>query len=519
VAQAKPRTLARFGSMLLGRAPLPAPLGFAVAVACIVAETAVLLLLKRVAPDNSFGVLYLIGVLVVATGWSGWLAAATAVVSGVAYNYFRRWPDVSAALNQLEDWIVIVVFVVVGLVAHILARIARIRAADAEDRRQEAEASREALGILAEQQAALRRVATLVARGVPASEVFPAVTRELARSLGVGNAMLWRYEFDGTATLVAACDHREHAGRIPVGSRWTLEGENIAAMVAASGKPARLDSHDTAVGDVAALIRRLGLRAGAGAPIVVQGRFWGVAVVGSGPTEPLPPDAEQRVGEFTELVATAIANAEARAALTASRTRIVTAADDARRGLERDLHDGAQQRLVSLGLQLASIEASVPPELGSLKGQISDAVAGLSAASADLRELARGIHPAIVSSGGLGPALKTLARRCAIPVTVHLELAGRIPESAEVAAYYVVAEAITNTTRHAQASGMDIDARIDGSNLVLSIRDDGIGGADSANGSGLIGLIDRVEALGGHLQITSPPGGGTALRVAIPMDT
>jgi signal transduction histidine kinase len=171
---------------------------------------------------------------------------------------------------------------------------------------------------------------------------------------------------------------------------------------------------------------------------------------------------------------------------------------------------------VSLGLQLRSIEADVPAELGPLKRQISDAVTGLSAASANLQELARGIHPAILSKGGLGPALKTLARRCGIPVTVHLELAGRIPESVEVAAYYVVAEAITNATRHAQASGMDVDARTDGSDLMLSIRDDGVGGADSSKGSGLIGLIDRAEALGGHMRITSPSGDGTVLHVTIP---
>ena len=160
-------------------------------------------------------------------------------------------------------------------------------------------------------------------------------------------------------------------------------------MVAASGQPARMDSHQGAVGDVAGMIRGLGLRSGVGAPIVVRSRIWGVAVVGSSPMELLPPDTEQRVGEFTELVATAIANAEAHAALTASRARIVTAADDARRRIERDLHDGAQQRLVSLAVQLRSIEAGVPAELGALKEEISDAVAGLSAASADLQELAR----------------------------------------------------------------------------------------------------------------------------------
>jgi signal transduction histidine kinase len=516
VTQAKPRMLARLGSVLPSRALLPAPLGLAVAVGCIVVETAVALLLKALDPDSAFGVLYLIGVLIVATGWNAGLAAATAVVSAIAFDYLRNWPNVNWTLNELEDWAVIFVFLVVALVAQILARIARTRAADAEERRHEAEASRAQLSVLAEQQAALRRVATLVASGVPESEIFPAVTHELARSLHVANAALWRCESDGTATLLAARDDPEQTEQMPVGTRWSLEGDNIVAMVANSGKPARMDSHETAVGDAAALIRRLGLRGGVGAPIIVQRRLWGVAVVGSGSTEPLPPDTERRVGEFAELVATAIANADAHAALTASRTRIVTAADDARRRLERDLHDGAQQRLVSLALQLRSIEAGLPSELGSLKGQISDAVAGLSAASTDLQELARGIHPAILSRGGLGPALKTLARQCAIPVTLNLELDGRIPESAEVAAYYVVAEAITNATRHSQASGIDIDVLTNGSDLVLSIRDDGVGGADSSNGSGLIGLIDRVEALGGHMQIASPPGGGTTLHVAIP---
>ena len=475
-----------------------------------------MLLLKTLAPDNSFGVLYLIGVLVLATGWGAGLAAATAVLSAIAFNCFRSWPDFGKALIQLQDWTALFVFVAVALVAHHLARTARTRAADAEQRRQEAEVSREELSVVAEQQAALRRVATLVARGVPASEILPAVAHELARCLGVGNASLWRYEPDGSATLVAARDDPLQTEQMPVGSRWPLGGENIVAMVADSGRPARMDSHDKASGDAAALIRRLGLRGGVGAPIVVESRLWGVGVVGSGPTEPLPPGAEQRVSEFTELVATAIANAEAHAALTASRARIVTAADDARRRLERDLHDGAQQRLVSLAVQLRSIEAGVPSELGSLKEQISDAVAGLNAASADLQELARGIHPAIESKGGLGPALKMLARRCTIPVTLHLELEGPIPESAEVAAYYVVAEALTNAMRHAQASGIDVDVLMNGSDLVLSIRDDGIGGADSSNGSGLIGLIDRVEALGGHMQIASPPGDGTVLHVAIP---
>jgi signal transduction histidine kinase len=397
-----------------------------------------------------------------------------------------------------------------------LAGTARTRAADAEERRQQAETSGEALGALADQQAALRRVATLVARGVPASEIFPAVAHELARCLAVTDASLWRYEPDNTATLVAAVDDPGQTKRKPVGSRWPVDGDNIVNMVAGTGRPARVDNNEKLIGAIPTLIRGLGLRAGVATPIFVERRLWGAAVVGSRQAEPLPPDTERRIGEFTELVATAIANAEAHAALKASRARIVAAADDARRRLERDLHDGAQQRLVSLALQLGSIEEELPPELGPLKTQFSDAVADLAAASADLREIARGIHPAIVSIGGLGPALKTLARRCTIPVTLQVEIEGRVSEPAEVAAYYVVAEALTNASRHARASGVDIDAQTNGSDLVLFIRDDGAGGADINNGSGLIGLIDRLEALGGHLSVLSPPGGGTTLRATIP---
>lgn len=482
----------------------------------IAAETVVLLGLKKLAAANAFGAVYLIGVLVVATGWGAGSALAMAALSAIANSYFRSWPDHGAMLTQLQDWVVFLVYVVVALAAHALARTARTRTADAEERRQQAEVSRAALRDLANRQAALRRVATLVARGAPASEIFPAVADELAQCLAVSDTSLWRYEPDNTATLVAAHDDPAHPQRKPVGTRWPVEGDNIVAKVARTGRPARLNDDETATGDIPTLIRGLGLLAGVGTPIIVESRLWGAAVVGSREAKPLPPDTEQRVAEFTELVATAIANAEAHSALKASRARIVTAADDARRRLERDLHDGAQQRLVSLALQLRFVEDEVPSELGSLKAQIGQAVADLAAASADLQEIARGIHPAIVSNGGLGPALKTLARRCPIPVTLDLAIAERLSESAEIAAYYVVAEALTNAARHAHAATVDIHANTTGSYLVLCIRDDGAGGADISKGSGLVGLVDRVEAIGGRLRVSSPPGAGTVLDVVIP---
>ena len=255
-----------------------------------------------------------------------------------------------------------------------------------------------------------------------------------------------------------------------------------------------------------------------GAPIVVEARLWGVAMVGWSRSEPLPPDTEARVANFADLVATAIANAETRAELTASRARIVAAADDARRRFERDLHDGAQQRLVSLGLKLRTAEALVPPDLHQLNEQISDVVMGLAGVGEDLPEISRGIHPAILSKGGLCPALRALGRRSAVPVQLDLAIAGRLPETAEVAAYYVVAEALTNVAKHAQASEVSVSVELEGANLRLSIRDDGVGGADSRKGSGLLGLIDRVEALGGTMAITSSPGNGTSLLATIPLE-
>jgi signal transduction histidine kinase len=378
------------------------------------------------------------------------------------------------------------------------------------------EASREELRALAEEQAALRRVATLVARGVSPTEVFAAVTVELGHLLGVHATALVRYEPDGTGTVVSASSRR--GVRVPAGERCSLDGENVASRVWRTGRAARIASYEEAPGYRAARMRELGIRSGVGAPVVVEGRLWGAAIALSARPDPLPPDIEARMVDFMELVATAIANADSRAELTASRARIVAAADDARRRLERDLHDGTQQRLVSLGLQLRMAEASVPSELNALKEQLSHTAQGLAGAFEDLREISRGIHPAILSKGGLGPALKTLARRSPVAVSLDLGVDRRLPERAEVAAYYVVSEALTNAAKHARASVVHVDADAAGANLRLSIRDDGVGGADSRKGSGLLGIRDRVEALGGRMEVASPIGGGTSLLVRIPIE-
>ena len=202
--------------------------------------------------------------------------------------------------------------------------------------------------------------------------------------------------------------------------------------------------------------------------------------------------------------------------LAGSRARVVAAGDEARRRIERDLHDGAQQRLISLGLDLRNVEADVPAHLVPLRERIAELVTTVAGVSTELQELSRGIHPAVLSKGGLGPAVKVLARRSAIPVELVLSAQRRLPDPVEVAAYYVVAEALTNAAKYARASAVEVRVDIEEQDLNLSIRDDGIGGADVSKGSGLTGLRDRVEALGGILSISSHPGAGTALSARIP---
>jgi PAS domain S-box-containing protein len=399
-------------------------------------------------------------------------------------------------------------------------------ARDVTDRRREQDRLREAqrmveashteVSALAEQQAALRRVATLVARGVDPAQVYPAAVSELSRGLGVDNVALLRYESGEALVLLAARDESERT-KMSIGERIPLDGDNVAALIVASGAPSRIDDFDGAEGETAERIRRLGLRSAVGAPIIIDGKIWGALVIGSSQAVPMPPETETRIGDFADLVATAISNAETRAELTASRARIVTAGDQARRRFERDLHDGAQQRIVSLGLELRAVEASIPAEHQQLREQLSNVVDGLVGVSTELQEISRGIHPAILSKGGLGPAIKTLARRSAIPVELDINVDRRLPESVEVAAYYVVAEALTNAAKHAQASEVKVSADAGDCEFHLTISDDGIGGAVAGTGSGLIGLKDRVEALAGRLGISSPIGSGTTLDVVIPL--
>ena len=472
----------------------PVWIGIVVAAVFIAVETLLVLLLRQRNPGEAFEPIYLLGVLVVSAVWGLGLSLATSVASVGVMAYF--WPGQFEPFS-IENGVVVVIFLAVALFTSFVAGVARTRAIEAEE-------SRQKVSLLAGQQAALRRVATLVARGVGPSEVFAAVADEMARCLNVDSAGVCRYEPDGAAIVVAAFAE-SGVPRMLVGNRLTPEDDDVVGTVLSTGRAARSRS------------RERGLPSRVGAPIKVGDHVWGLAVVGWSRPQPLPPDTEERITDFAELVATAIANAATRAELIASRARIVTAADNARRRLERDLHDGAQQRLVALRLRLRMAEESTRPEMHEQKQHLSHIASVLTDVSNDLQELSRGIHPSILAKGGLQPALKTLARRSAVPVTLDVAIERRLPEATEVAAYYVVAEALTNADKHAQASEVTVGAHANHDNLHLLIRDDGIGGADSRKGSGLIGLKDRVEALGGHIQIVSHPGSGTSLDVTIPL--
>ncbi len=366
---------------------------------------------------------------------------------------------------------------------------------------------------LAEEQAGLRRVATLVAEGASSTAVFDAVAAEMMRLLDADQIALNRFE-PGDEVLVLA--HRGvDVGQTPIGTRVSVDGQSATATVLRTGRPTRFENYDEAGGALAELARATGLRSSVSAPIVVAGRLWGLITASWKGEESPPTDTEERMTQFAELLDTAIANADSRAELVASRARLVAASDAARRGFERDLHDGVQQRLVTLSLELRGAEAMAPSEDDVLAEQLAHVGKGLAEALDDLRELSRGIHPAILSQGGLAPALRALARRSAVPVQLDLAIDQRLTEQVEVGAYYIVSEALTNAIKHARASSVDIHAWARAGVLDLRIGDDGVGGADPARGSGLTGLVDRVEALGGTMLIASPPGQGTSLRIEL----
>lgn len=581
----------------------PLACGIALAGALVVLEILIVLLLKRIAPENAFGAVFLFGVLVISAVSGFGLAVATSVTSAAAYAYIH------VAENSESLVPAVLVFLVLALLTNILVGQSRLRAAESDQRRREADLlaglartllrtslspdiladagiqfstvlelpaphavlgpvdaqvgedrqrimlqegteplgsllvpaeltpadrrrvrrvvpalealfaaaqDREALHLrtvtLARRQAALRRVATRVAlRGEPV-EVYEAVARELAESLDVEHVSLVHFE-SGEYVVLAARDDASGSNCIVPGERVPLGGHNISTIVHATGAAAELDV-SAATGPVATRLQARGLLRSLGVPIDIDSITWGAVIIGTTGRDP-DPDVRGHLTDFADLVATAVYNSETRLQLTRSRTRVVAAADQARRTIERDLHDGAQQRIVSLGMELRLARTAAAEGSDELRHTLDRGIDTLAQIHSDLRELSRGIHPAILSRGGLAPALKTLARRSPVPVSLATAVPDRLPESIEVAAYYVVAEALTNTAKYADAQSITISASVSGGQLLLTVSDDGCGGADMSAGSGLLGLHDRIAAVGGTLSVASAYGEGTCLSVTV----
>jgi signal transduction histidine kinase len=368
---------------------------------------------------------------------------------------------------------------------------------------------------LADEQAALRRVATLVAHESPAAEVFAAVAAEVGRLLGIEDTTIFRYEGDSTATVVA--DRGERDVPMPIGSRVSLEGDSATALVRRTGRSARVDDFSSATGPLADYTREAGIGSTVGSPIVVDGRLWGAMIAATRTEEPMPADTESRIEEFTELVATAISNMQARSDLAASRARLVTAGDEARRRVVRDLHDGAQQRLVHTIVTLKLATRAFRDGDGKIGSLLGEALEQAQRGNEELRELAHGILPAVLTRGGLRAGVDAVVTRVDLPVAVDVP-AERFPAETEASAYLIVAEALTNVVKHSNAESAEVRASVEDGMLHVEVRDDGVGGADP-DGHGLLGMADRVGALGGRLKVDSPAGGGTLVAATLPLST
>ena len=368
---------------------------------------------------------------------------------------------------------------------------------------------------LVREHAALRRVATLVAREPSPTEDFAAVTRETGKLLGAQRATLLRVASPERA-VVAASWSDGSAPPVPVGHSGALDGRGILGRMIRTPRPVRIEDFDEVGGAVAELMRELGIKCGAGGPVILGSRVWGAVTAVWPAGVSMPAGAEDRVAAFAELVSYAIENAETRDELAASRARLVEAADEARRRIERDLHDGAQQRLVAARLELTRLQQRLEGDTDGAKDILARAREQLDGGLGELRDLARGIHPAVLTDRGLEAALEALVQRATLPVELRAEVPERLDTAIEAAAYFLVSEALTNVAKYARAESVSVDVECTGGTLVVTVADDGAGGADPGRGSGLGGLVDRVEAVGGRLAISSPPGQGTRLCARLP---
>jgi signal transduction histidine kinase len=450
------------------------------------------------------GVAYVAAIVAMFRAWGVAYVVPPAMAGLLAYDWYYLPPTHPLAFPDSENLADLLVYLAVGVLIGQLAAGA-VRRADVSEM---------ARGELVAEQAALRRVATLVARESSPAQVFAAVAEEVGRLLRAEDTEMYRYEAHETATVVAAWG--EPGTTVPVGTSLPLGGENVASRVWRTRRPARVDDYATATGPIAASARELGIRSAVGTPIVVEGRLWGAMIAASTRSVPLRPDTESRIEEFTELVATAISNIQARSDLAASRARIVAATDAERRRVVRDLHDGAQQRLVHtvITLKLAR-DALDRHEEEAAPTLVAEALDHTERAMAELRELAHGILPSALTHGGLRSGVEALASRMPVPVDIGVAV-GRLPAAVEATAYFVVAEALTNVAKHSRAEHAEVAVRVEDDTLLVEVRDDGVGGA-RPDGSGLLGLGDRLAALNGGLRVESPAEGGTLVAAAIPL--
>ncbi|WP_329247520.1 GAF domain-containing sensor histidine kinase [Actinoallomurus sp. NBC_01490] len=396
------------------------------------------------------------------------------------------------------------------------ARTLRARATGSTAALRSMLADRAELDRLEQSYGALRRVTTLVALGLSPTEAFTTVAGELGALLGADHAAIDRYEDDQTATVVGWWSNPRSPEIIaPMAERWPIGSGSAAALVLRTGGPVRRSSASV-TGEAGAWARSHGIKHIVSCPVWVEGRLWGdVAVMFRGGTPPRD-DTETRLADFVELVACTLAQAKSRADLIDSRARVIAASDATRRRIERDLHDGVQQHLVSLTFDLRAAESAMPPGEEDLREQLTNTGKGLSNAIAELQEICRGLHPGVLSKSGLRAALQTLARRSPVPVELRTEIPDSLPEQHQVTLYYIVSEALNNVAKHANASTAHVELDHDDHEIRLSVRDDGQGGAVIGPGSGLLGLMDRVDAVEGTLRLRSPAGEGTSLEVTIP---
>jgi len=372
-----------------------------------------------------------------------------------------------------------------------------------------AQARDELRALAAEQGAALRRVATLVAQRAHQDTIFSAVASEASRAMRVDRVDVGRCDETGSVSLLGSTVPR--AAGLP--HEFSQAGLAVTAEILATGAAARLDQWRPPTPSDGATNKEETLETVVGAPIIVDDVLWGVIVLLA--TKRLSDDTEARLADFSHLVASSIAIVKTRNELMTSRARIVTASDEARRRTERNLHDGIQQRVVSLGLSLRAVRAR-EPLLDGVASSLDEVARDLETLVEEIQTFSQGLHPALLSRSGLGPSLRALAGRSPIPVRLDV-LSTRLSEPVETAVYYVVSEAIANATKHSRASEVQVDVQSDVEVVRATVVDDGVGGAALDRGSGLIGLIDRVEALGGTMLVESPIGRGTRLSISLPL--